>query len=214
MKLIFFSLIILSKLTYGSEFDFKYESKFVPEFKNRFSFLVGGYPSMTKTNQLMNFHSAYSYNMENNVWWDFNFTMTKGNFNRFTTNNQSATNVTSITLDENTQSSSQIGFGAGILYETNYIQNLVPFEKMYELISASLTYNYFKDTNVNETFTGPGIMAKLSILKRFSDFVSVGGNMIYNLAVVKRSAEDNETSGEASLTLSHFTIGLDLSLYL
>jgi hypothetical protein len=214
MKLLVLCLITISTLAYSSEFDFKYESKFVPEFKNRFSFLIGGHPSMTKTSQLMNFHGAYSYNIESNTWWDFNFTMAKGHFNRFTTNNRSATNVTSTTLDENTQSSSQIGFGAGILYETNYIQNLVPFEKMYELISASLTYNYFKDTNVNETFTGPGIIAKLSILKRFSDFVSVGGNMIYNLAVVKRSTENNETSSEASLTLSHFTIGLDLSLYL
>jgi hypothetical protein len=55
-----------------------------PDFKNRFSLLLGLNPSMTKTNQLKNIHFSYGKNKMENIWWDFNFTYIKGNFEKFT----------------------------------------------------------------------------------------------------------------------------------
>lgn len=214
-KILILLILFICQNALAEEFVLHADPKFIPDFKNRFSALVGINPSMTKTNQLKNVHLAYGKNKAENEWWDFNFTYTRGNFDKFTTNNPSATGTTNADLNSVSDSSNQIALGAGLLYETNYSQSLLPFNGMYELISASVTYNIFKDTQAGKTFTGPGLLAKFSVLKKFSDYLSIGGNFIYNLAVVKRSQDAyGETSSTRSLTLSHLTIGIDLSLYL
>jgi hypothetical protein len=214
-SLIILFFIIMSNLSMAAEFVINEDPKFIPDFKNRFSLLLGLNPSMTKTNQLKNVHLSYGKNKLENIWWDFNFTYIKGNFDKFTKNNASATSATDAQMNETTDASSQISFGAGIMHETQYIQTLVPFTGMYELMSASATYNLYKDANSTKTFSGPGIIAKLSVLKKFSDYLSFGGNFIYNLAVVKRGQDtESESSSSRSLTLSNITFGIDLSLYL
>jgi hypothetical protein len=170
---------------------------------------------MTKTNQLMNAHFSYSRETAEKFWWDYSFSIIKGNFDKFTTNNASATGETNARMVESTNSSTQILGGIGLLYRTEYSQSLIPVDSLYEIVGASLTYNVYKDSNASKTFTGPGFIAKFSMLKKISDYLSFGGNIIYNLAVVKRGQDsDQETSSQRSLTLSHVTVGFDLSIFL
>lgn len=216
MKKLFLITIfyIFTSSVYSAEFMLNTEPTFTPTFQNRFSLLLGLNPSMTKTNQLKNIHLAYGRNSEANRWWDFNFTMTKGYMNHMTTNNSSATTLSSSDFNADTDST-HLALGVGINYETKYIQTLVPFQGMYEVMGASITYNSFKDANALNSFTGPGLIAKYSVLKKLNDYVSFGGNFIYNLAVVKRSQQsDTENSSSRSLTLSYLTIGIDLSFFL
>jgi hypothetical protein len=213
--LIIMTLVIsLSMSVKASELVLNSDSAFVPDYKNRFSALVGLNPSVMKSLDVKNLHLAYSKQREDLSWWDFNFTMTQGHFNKMTTNNAIATGNTKTVMNDSLQSD-QLSLGVGLQYQTDYTRTILPFEGMYELMSASVTYNYFKDSQISNTFMGPGMIAKLSVLKKFSEYVSFGGNIIYNLAVVKRSQNSStETSSQRSLTLSHLTFGLDLSLYL
>jgi hypothetical protein len=216
MKKIIFSLfcLIISSQLLAEELHLNSETSFVPDFKNRFSFLAGFNPSVTRTNEIKNFHFAYGSHVEENRWWDFNFTLTKGLINKLTYNNASATTLTNDQFSDYNDST-QMSLGMGVLYETRYIQTLLPFVDTYELMSASLTYNIFKNNLSGKTFNGPGLIAKCSVLKKFNDFISIGGNFIYNLAVVKRSQlNDAENSSSRSLTLTHLTLGFDLSLFL
>lgn len=191
------------------------EPKYINEYNNKYSMMLGLNPSMTKTNQLINLHFSYSRETEEKFWWDYNFSIIKGNFDKFTTNNASATKETNARMLENSNSSTQILGGIGLLYRTEYSQSLIPVDSLYEIVGASLTYNVYKDSNSTKSFTGPGFIAKFSMLKKFADYLSFGGNIIYNLAVVKRGQDsDQETSSQRSLTLSHVTVGFDLSIFL
>lgn len=213
-KLIIIFITLISFNILASEFEIADESKYIPDFTNRFSALIGVNPDMTKTNENETLHLSYGLHKIENAWWDFNFTYSKGHFDKLTTNNPTATLLSSNQMAYST-TTSQMAFGAGLQYETHYIQTLMPFKDMYELIGASLTYNFLKDPQVSNTFSGPGMIAKYSVLKKLTNYISIGGNLIYNLAVVKRSQlNSTETSSSRSLTLSHLTLGFDFSFYL
>ena len=134
-------------------------------------------------------------------------------FHKFSSNNPTATGATDDDLAE--QENSLTTFGVGIGRETRYAQTLLPFDDIYELMAANITYNSYKEDFSGKSFSGPGLLAKFSVYKRFNDYFSAGAHFNYNLAVVKRSEEfDGETSSARSLTLGFLTVGFDLSFYL
>lgn len=188
------------------------EAAFNPTLQNRFSFLVGVNPSLTKAGDVMNFNFSYGKKLED-YWLDTSFLITNGVFNKLTKNNTNATGATDEQL-YNTKST-LTSFGLGIARESRYSQSLLPFDGLYEVISADITYNMYKETTTNKTYSGPGLIAKFSLFKKFSDYFSMGPQFLYNLAVIKRAQDlDTETSSARSLTMSYVTIGFDLSFYL
>ena len=189
-----------------------FDDTFNPTHENRFSFMLGVNPSLTKSGDMSNFTFSYARKMEN-FWLDSNVMMTKGMFNKFSANNPTATGATNAQLEEQENSLTTIGIGVG--RETRYAQTLLPFNDIYELMAANLTYNMYKEDFSGKSFSGPGILAKFSVYKKFNDYFSAGTHFNYNLAVVKRSKEiDTETNSQRSLTLGFLTIGFDLSFYL
>jgi hypothetical protein len=193
-------------------FSLNTEPVFSPTFLNRVSFLVGLNPSLTKAGDVVNFNASFAKKMED-YWLDTTFMITSGAFNKITTNNAAATGATDDALFDT--KSTLTTFGVGVSRESRYSQTLLPFDGMFEVISADITYNLYKETTTGKSFTGPGIIAKFSLFKKFSDYVSMGPQLLYNLAVVKRAQDiDTETSSVRSLTMSYVTIGFDLSFYL
>lgn len=212
LKSICLLAIFASKSAFTEELILNEDVKFTPSFSNRYSFVAGLNPSMTNAADIINFNFSYAKKMEN-YWFDASFAMTNGAFNKMTTNNLAAT--ASADADLYGSKSSLISFGLGVARESNYSQSLLPFDGMYEVISADLTYNLYKEKVSSKSFSGPGMMAKFSLFKKFSDYVSMGPQLLYNLAVVKRAQDvDTETSSARSLTMSYVTIGFDLSFYL
>lgn len=188
------------------------DSTFNPTHENRFSFMAGVNPSLTKSGDMSNFTFSYGKKMEN-YWIDTNFAMNKGLFKKFSANNTKATGATDEQLEEQQNSLTTIGVGIG--RETRYAQTLLPFNDIYELMAANLTYNSYKEDFSGKSFSGPGLLAKFSVYKRFNDYFSAGAHFNYNLAVVKRAQDnDTETNSQRSLTLGFLTMGLDLSFYL
>lgn len=188
------------------------ESTFNPTHENRFSFMMGVNPSLTKSADMSNFTFSFGKKMEN-YWIDTNFAMNKGLFKKFSANNQTATGATDTQLEEQENSLTTIGVGIG--RETRYAQTLLPFNDIYELMAANLTYNSYKEDFSGKSFSGPGLLAKFSVYKRFNDYFSAGAHFNYNLAVVKRAQDiDTETNSQRSLTLGFLTMGIDLSFYL
>lgn len=211
-----FSVALYSFIFSGSlmaqEVTMNFDDTFNPTHENRFSFMLGVNPSLTKSGDMSNFTFSYARKMEN-FWLDSNIMMTKGMFSKFSANNPSATGATDLQLEEQENSLTTIGVGVG--RETRYAQTLLPFNDIYELMAANLTYNMYKEDFSGKSFNGPGILAKFSVYKKFNDYFSAGAHFNYNLAVVKRSQEvDTETNSQRSLTLGFLTIGLDLSFYL
>ncbi len=205
-------LLSLNAFAASGELNLHSETTFEPSHTNRFSFMLGVNPSLTKAADLKSFNFSYGKKLEN-FWADANVLMTKGLFKKFSANNAAATGATDDDLANQENSLTTIGVGIG--RETRYAQTLLPLDDIYELMAANLTYNMYKEEFSGSSFNGPGIMAKFSVYKRFNDYFSAGAHFNYNLAVVKRSEEnDNETSSQRSLTLGFLTIGVDLSFYL
>lgn len=196
----------------ASELTIRSESTFNPTHTNRFSFMAGVNPSLTKSGDMSNFTFSYGRKLES-YWIDTNFAMNKGLFKKFSANNPSATGATDEQLEEQQNSLTTIGVGIG--RETRYAQTLLPFDDIYELMAANLTYNSYKEDFSGKSFSGPGLLAKFSVYKRFGDYFSAGAHFNYNLAVVKRAQDvDTETNSQRSLTLGFLTMGIDLSFYL
>jgi len=198
--------------TSAAELILNTESTFNPTHENRFSFMAGVNPSLTKSGDMSNFTFSFGKKMDN-YWLDTNFAMNKGLFKKFSANNASATGATDDQLEEQQNSLTTIGVGIG--RETRYAQTLLPFNDIYELMAANLTYNSYKEDFSGKSFSGPGLLAKFSVYKRFNDYFSAGAHFNYNLAVVKRAQDnDTETNSQRSLTLGFLTMGIDLSFYL
>lgn len=209
----FFLLLLVSSHAFAAEeLVLNTETTFNPTHQNRFSILLGVNPSLQKATEITNFVFSYGKKLED-YWLDTSLVFTNGVFNKITTNNPSATGLTTDQLAGTKSTSMTIG--AGIGRESHYIQSLLPFKDLYELMAADLTYNIYKENTSQKSFTGPGMIARFSLYKRFSDYFTAGTQFVYNLAVVKRAAVDStENSSYRSLTMSNLTVGFDLSFYL
>lgn len=212
------SLLLLVTLTTSAslwaaeEFVLRSEETFNPTYQNRFSLMMGVNPSLQKAADISNFNFSYAKKLES-YWLDTNVHYTRGLFGKLTKNNATATGLSDAQLADTT--STLLTLGVGVAHETRYAQTLLPFTDIYELMAANLTYNVFNEPTSSKSFTGPGILAKFSVYKRFSDYFSAGTQFTYNLAVVKRAQDvETETSSVRSLTLSYLTVGFDLSFYL
>lgn len=213
-KLIILPIVLATYITAAGaeELVLNSETTFNPTHDNRFSFMAGVNPSLTKSADMRNLAFSYGRKMEN-YWIDTNFAMSTGLFKKFSANNQTATGATDDQLAEQENSLTTIGVGIG--RETRYAQTLLPIDDIYELMAANITYNSYKEDFSGKSFSGPGLLAKFSVYKRFGEYFSAGAHFNYNLAVVKR-AQDNETetNSQRSLTLGFLTMGIDLSFYL
>jgi len=212
-KIIYLSFLLLSTKTFAVQYDVLNNINPI-EFKheNRISLMYGMNPSFKKATELTNFALSYSEKKQE-FWWDSNLLITNGLFNRVALNNASATGVSETQLAEQSNRLVSVGFGLG--RETRYTQTLLPFENLFEMMSANLTYNFYNEGLSNKSFTGPGILAKVSVYKMLNEYFSVGTHLNYSLSVVKRAQEiENETSSARSLTMSFVTFGFDLSLFL
>lgn len=212
LKIFITALLMINSAFAVQDLVLNTEPVFNPTFVNRFSFLLGVNPSMTKATDVMNFNFSYAKKMDE-FWFDTTFALTNGAFNKITTNNPAATGATNDQLYG--QKSTLTTFGLGVAHESRYSQTLLPFDGLYEVMAADVTYNFYKETTSGKSFSGPGMIAKFSLFKKFNDYVSMGPQFLYNLAVVKRAQDvDTETSSARSLTMSYVTIGFDLSIYL
>jgi hypothetical protein len=207
------SILFSSFNAFGiDELTLKSESSYNPNFENRLSFLYGVNPSITKASDVNNISFSYAKKFDD-FWFDCNLYFTNGIFKKITTNNSTATGLSDNQLQDT--KSNLITFGAGVGRQSQYIQTLLPFKDFYEFIATDLTYNIYKESTSSKSFSGPGLIAKFSLLKKLSDYYSLGAQFTYNLAVVKRAHDsDSETSSMRSLTMSHLTVGFDFSIYL
>lgn len=180
--------------------------------ENRFGFMMGIYPSLKSSTDMTNYTFSYAKKLEN-FWIDSNLHITNGFARRLSANNPAATGLTDTMLAD--QKNTLTTFGIGIARETQYAQTLIPLNNLYELMAANLTYSIYKESLSGKNFSGPGLLAKFSLYKMFSEFYGAGLHFNYNLAVVKRSQEnENETSSARTLTMGFLTVGFDLSIYL
>lgn len=214
MKRLFLALIILnSQSVFGYQQDILNNMNPI-EFKheNRFSLMYGVAPSLRSATEVGNFTISYSKKSEN-FWWDANLLIANGLFSRFGKNNPAATGLTDTQLADQRNGHTTVGIGVG--RETRYAQTLLPFSDIYEMMSANITYNIYKENLSGKSFSGPGILAKMTMYKMINEYFSVGTHFNYNLSVVKKAQDfDTETSSARSLTLGYLTVGFDVSLFL
>lgn len=194
--------------------DFKVNSMsdFNPSHENKFTLGYGVNSSLLKATDLSGFQLSYARKLEH-LWLDVSFSSHTGLFSKFSANNQTATGATDDDLIEQKNSLMHVGLGMGL--ETNYSRDFFNSQDTFEYVAANLGYYSYKEDFSGESFSGPGINAKFQLYRRLSEFFSVGANVNYHLAMVKRKAlNDGESSSDRSLTLGFLTLGLDLNLYL
>jgi hypothetical protein len=202
---------LVSPSAFSTELILNTESKYNPTYENRLSFMLGINPTVTKASELSNFSFSYAKKLES-FWIDSNLLFTKGIFSEFSANNSLATGASDSQITQ--QQNSLVTVGVGIARETRYAQTLVSIDEIYEYMAANLTYNSYSEGYSGKTFTGPGLLAKFAVYKKFTEAFSAGAHFNYNLAVVERPEVNTESRSSRSLTLGFLTIGLDLSFFL
>ena len=212
MKTILLLFFIINWASANDELILNDTKDYNPSLTNRFSFQADTNPNPRQLAQLTNLNFSYASKLSH-YWLDFNLQSATGYFNKMTTNNALATGQTDNQLYQT--NSTHYSIGVGMMMESHYARTLMPFDNVYETTSAYITYNMFKINSLTDSYQGPGIMAKASLCKRYTDYVSLGINLNYVLAVVKGpAAYSGETSSSRSLTLSYVTVGLDFILTL
>lgn len=212
ISILFSIFLINSSILASEELILNSESTFNPSHDNRFSLLLGFNPNLQKSGDITNFTFSYGKRMEN-FWLDSNLLITNGVFNKMATNNRQATGLTDDQLFNTKSTMTTIGIGIG--RESHYLETLLPFYDISELSFANATYNTYNESASGKSFTGPGMIAKFILSKKFSEYITAGPHFIYNLAVVRRVANsDTENSSPRSLTMSYLIIGFDFSVYL
>jgi hypothetical protein len=209
MKNLFITLIIytFSASLFANEFKIRNDSEFNPSLANRFGFTAGANPNFQNLSAISNFNLSYARKRES-YWLDFNLQIANGLFNKMTSNNPVATGLSNNQLIDT--KASHVSLGIGMMLESNLTQNIFSVANVYETTTAYLTYNQYKVDSLTDSFNGPGIICKFSLLKRSSEFLSYGLNLNYLLAVVKAPVTNTERSSSRSLTLSYLTLGFDL----
>lgn len=145
------------------------------------------------------------------IWLEGSIAKTSAKTKRLTDYNSLVGNPTSELKEEN---SDLMQFGAGAMYRTTYIQNILPSSRFFETISAQATYNQFEDIISEQSYSGFGMKADFGIHNRLSPNFHLGAKFSYNLNTVKREAEtEDESPNSRSLLLHWVSIGVDLSLY-
>ncbi len=164
--------------------------------------------------ELSSFEASYSYRLQK-TWLEFFVARTTAQFDQITENNPSLGALTpAANTDEEEPSTSLLNFGAGLMYRTTYIQNLIGGEGFFETIAAHLTYNQFDDSFREDNFSGLGFKADFGIHRRFSKNFHFGGRMTYQMASVKiPAAFEGETSSARSLLLRWMGFGVDIGFY-
>ena len=185
---------------------------YAPSLSNRFSIFGAVNPNPGQLTSLSTISASYATKLST-YWLEFNLQASSGMFQKMTMNNALATGLTDTALYDSRSTHSSLGVGA--MLESNYARIFFNSESLYETSSAYLTYNMFKAGPVSSTFTGPGIMTKFSLCKKFTDVFSLGANLNYQLASVKRASNAaTEPSSAQSLTVSYVTLCVELILTL
>lgn len=206
------TILLFVNISFASELSLSNTSEYTPSLSNRVSIWGTLNPNLRQLTSLNTISASYASRLSI-YWLEFNFQASSGMFQKMSMNNTLATGLTDADLFDARSTHSSLGVGA--MLESNYARTFFNSESLYETSSAYLTYNMFKAGAVPSTFTGPGIMTKFSLCKKFSDVFSLGANLNYQLASVKRASNaDTETSSVQSLTVSYVTIGLELILTL
>lgn len=160
---------------------------------------------------ISSFQGSYAFLLRK-TWIELSASKTVARYNEITRNNPSlpAAGLTNLDLED----TDLLSFGAGLLYRTTYIQNMINSAHFFETVSAAITYNQFDDSLRTETYSGFGFKADFGIHRRFSKNFHFGGKLSYNLASVQYPEEGNATTkSERSLLLTWLGLGFDLGFY-
>ncbi len=204
-------LILFITSAFSEELKINDLNEYEPSYTNRFSFIFGLNPSLTRSQDLTSYQFSYAKNTSENFWIDFSAQMTGAKFRDIGENNSISTTVSDDQIYDASETITSVGVGFG--YKTTYSPKLLPLN-IYETISTNIIYASMKEDAGGKTFKGPGIKAKLSILKPFGPYLHAGINLDYNLLSLKRPEVEDEPGKERNLTLSWVSIGLDISFYL
>ena len=115
--------------------------------------------------------------------------------------------------DINAQTVTLKSYYIGASIQSNLVQNLISYDRLYESISAAVTYNSYSEEYAEGTFSGYGLKSTLGLYIRSSQHMHYGIKMGYNLTPVTKAPEEGETSSSNTLMLSFATVGFDLSFY-
>lgn len=209
-------VLLLTTLLYSfsamAEFELKSESTFEPEFNNRFNLNFGLNPSLGRSQDIKAITLSYAREWEKNFWVLAHYQLTGIKFRDLAENNPTATNVANADIEEEAERLNSIGLGLG--HQSRYIATLLPFD-LYEFTEAAITYSSFTEKIGSESFKGPGIKAKYTVLKPIGRYTHLGLSLDYNLISFKRAANnDEETSSQRGFSASWLTFGFDLTFFL
>jgi hypothetical protein len=145
------------------------------------------------------------------AWWEFYVAQSGATFSEIAEDNAQFPGYTPDEIGE--QKLTTLSLGTGLSYRTSLIQTLFNSDNLFETVGAMVSYNSTK-TELGESYAGPGMKADFGLHFRTSNSIHWGARFNYNLAQVKRSAEDyTESSSSRSLLLQWTTFAIDLSYY-
>lgn len=125
----------------------------------------------------------------------------------------SSMNATEEFLDE---SGSLTQLGGGISFRSQWTTYVLSTgsERIFETVTAYLTYNTFTEGFTSTDYTGWGVRADFGIHNRLSPMVHVGGKLSYQIIDSTRAENfEGESSSARALLLQWMSLGIDIGFY-
>ena len=165
--------------------------------------------------EITSYDASYSFKLDffgERTWVDFGYQQTSGTFDKFST--PSSTLHSGLNEEDvKAQTISLSTFYLGGTIQSSLVQNIIQHDRLFESLSAAVTYNSYTEDLLTDSMTGYGLKSALGLYIRSSKNMHYGLKMTYNMATVTRSPEEGETKSQNTLQLSWATAGLDLSFY-
>jgi len=164
-----------------------------------------------KLSNVAGFDFSYAHKLSGRKWIEGFIQTSKMKFESISEFNEY---VSVNTKDLDSTYETVFSFGAGISYQTNYIQDFLGYDRLFETMAAYAAYTHISESLLNQNFLGPGVRADYGIHYRYSKYTHFGIKFSYNIFSVTRSPEFvDEPSARRHLSVSWLALAADIGIY-
>lgn len=173
--------------------------------KHHFSFTGNFNLDVSRFSDIVGFDLSYGYNFA--IGGSIEFIISK--------NNPLFTRVADPFENEELGNTKEdlLTIGLGLGWRSDLIQNIIPWERLFDTFTFYLTYNSFDELYFAKKYTGLGFRVDYLAKYRWTKLLHLGLKISYANAWTTREQEfENESRTDRRLNLGWMTLGLDIGL--
>lgn len=178
---------------------------------NRFSLGAHVSSNYQDPGELLSLEILFSRRLKTytDFWVSFMAKRTQSKYDAIAGTNPPASNAAS--REGSDQSFTAVGAGGG--YRFKALSNALDTDRVFETVDAFLTYNAHLDGAEDVSYQGLGLQTDYGLHLRAEESFYYGAKVSYNIATVKRAAQEGESLSERSLVFGWLSLGFELGYF-